>query len=66
MGIGVTSDEEQQEIILFSNRRLRSTMADDLEDMEVKSVLGPYQYRGIEGLDLYAGSPETVFRIVRQ
>ena len=66
MGIGVTSDEEQQEIILFSSRRLRSTMADDLEDMEVKSVLGPYQYRGIEGLDLYAGSPETVFRIVRQ
>ncbi len=66
MGIGVTSDEEQQEIILFSNRRLRSTMADDLEDMEVKSVLGPYQYRGIEGLDLYAGSPETVFRIVRR
>ena len=66
MGIGVTSDEEQQEIILFSNRRLRSTMADDLEDMEMKSVLGPYQYRGIEGLDLYAGSPETVFRIVRQ
>ena len=66
MGIGVTSDEEQQEIILFSSRRLRSTMADDLEDMEVKSVLGPYQYRAIEGLDLYAGSPETVFRIVRQ
>ena len=55
-----TADAEQADIVFDGS------IPYDLEDMEVKSVLGPYQYRGIEGLDLYAGSPETVFRIVRQ
>lgn len=66
LGIGVTSDEERQEVVLFSDRKLRSTTVDDLEDMEEKSVLGPYQYRNIEGLDLYVSNPENMFRIVRQ
>lgn len=62
----MTSDEERQEVVLFSDRKLRSTTVDDLEDMEEKSVLGPYQYRNIEGLDLYVSNPENMFRIVRQ
>ena len=63
VGIAQTSDQEEQEIVLISNKKLCCD-AVDMEEKIRESVLGPYQYTDIEGLKLYVeDEKETMFWI---
>lgn len=65
IGIAQTADQEDQEIVLISNKKLFCDTK-DLEEVSRKSVLGPYQYTDVENLKLYAeGAEETKFWISR-
>lgn len=65
IGIAQTADQEDQEIVLISNKKLFCDTR-DLEEVSRKSVLGPYQYTDVENLKLYAeGAEETKFWISR-